>query len=372
MSRQLTTEEFIEKAIKIHGNKYDYSKVNYINGRNKVTIICTTHGEFEQTSRIHMEGSRCPKCVKDIEKENRTKTTEQFIKDAISLHGNKYDYSLTEYENNNTKITIICPEHGEFNQTPRGHLEGKGCMKCRNKRISEVHTKTNQEFIEECIKVHGDRYSYEKTKYESVRKKVVITCPIHGDFEQRPDGHLEGKRCSKCVAIERGLKNTKTTNEFIKDAIIIFGDTYDYSITNYKNSKEKITIICKIHGHFEQSPNTHLQGQGCKKCGQESWWSRSDYIKKANGRICTFYTIRCFNEEESFYKIGITMNSVKKRYANIVSMPYNYEIVSEVFGEAGVIWDTEKEEKRKLKEFHYLPEIYFSGSKTECFTQYKI
>jgi hypothetical protein len=146
---------------------------------------------------------------------------------------------------------------------------------------------------------------------------------------------------------------------------------YNYSNTEYIDINTSLTITCPIHGDFEQRPADHLSGHGCSKCGNESHWKRSDYIKKAKGKICTFYTLKCFNENEEFYKVGITMNTIKARYRHTKLMPYNYEIISEIYGEAGEIWDMEVEEKRKLKEFHYLPKIEFGGHKTECFTQYK-
>lgn len=135
----LTTEEFIEKAKKIHGDKYDYSKVNYIKSINKVCIICPEHGEFWQTPHKHLLGRKCPKCSNIIKSINMLKSINDFIKESKKTHDLFYDYSKVEYKGINTKVCIICPEHGEFWQTPREHLSGCGCQICsRLKNKSEA------------------------------------------------------------------------------------------------------------------------------------------------------------------------------------------------------------------------------------------
>ena len=126
MRKRLTTEEFVERAKKIHGDKYDYSKVEYINNSTEVCIICSKHGEFWQKPEKHLRGHGCAKCCKTGIKSN----TNDFIEKAKIVHGDKYDYSKVEYVNNHTKVCIICPIHGEFWQTPNSHLNGNGCFDC--------------------------------------------------------------------------------------------------------------------------------------------------------------------------------------------------------------------------------------------------
>jgi hypothetical protein len=138
----------------------------------------------------------------------------------------------------------------------------------------------------------------------------------------------------------------------------------------YVFNKDKVIITCKEHGDFEQVPNMHLAGNGCPKCGSVENFSRSSYVKKSKGRKCIFYILKCFDENEEFYKIGITMNSVNKRYKTKKSLPYSYQIISEIYGEAEYIWDLEKEEKKRLRDFNYQPLKSFCGSKTECFIKY--
>lgn len=192
MSKRKTTAEFIQEAKQIHGNKYDYSKVNYINGSSKICIICPTHGEFWQNARSHLKGHGCPKCNGGIKS-----TTEDFIKKAKKLYNNKYDYSKVKYINNYTKVCIICPEHGEFWTTPNTHLDNHACPKCSN--LIKNHNKYSlEDFIDKANKIHNNRYSYKKVHYINNKTHVIITCPIHGDFKQRPDKHLIGQGCPKC------------------------------------------------------------------------------------------------------------------------------------------------------------------------------
>ena len=124
--RKLTTEDFIKKAKEVHGDKYDYSKVVYKGNRTLVTIVCPIHGEFQQKPSNHLSGNGCPDCSG-----NKRLTTEDFIKKAREVHGDKYDYSKVKYVNTSTKVCIVCPEHGEFQQTPNDHLGGKGCPNCK-------------------------------------------------------------------------------------------------------------------------------------------------------------------------------------------------------------------------------------------------
>ena len=129
----MKTKDFIKKAIKIHGNRYDYSKVNYIDTNTKVCIICPIHGEFWQTPHNHLRGRKCKKCYFDSEKLN----TISFIEKAKKVHGDKYDYSKVEYIDSKTKVCIICPKHGEFLQAPNKHLLGQGCPLCSESKLEE-------------------------------------------------------------------------------------------------------------------------------------------------------------------------------------------------------------------------------------------
>ena len=186
--KKLTTDDFIKRAKEVHGDKYDYSKVEYKNARSKVCIICPEHGEFWQEPRHHLDGKGCPSC-----KRVKKLTTDDFIKRAKEVHGDKYDYSKVDYKNNKSKVCIICPEHGEFWQEASSHLSGNGCPKCNGGTFLSQH-----EFIEKAKKVHNNFYDYSKVEYKNARSKVCIICPRHGEFWQEASSHLSGKGCPKC------------------------------------------------------------------------------------------------------------------------------------------------------------------------------
>ena len=130
MSKRKTNEEFIAEAIKIHGNKYDYSHVEYKGANIPVTIICPIHGEFQQRAADHINGHGCKKCFYEQKHQQQVKDVSDFIAQSNIIHKDKYDYSKAKYINSHTPITIICPTHGEFAQQPADHLGGHGCPLC--------------------------------------------------------------------------------------------------------------------------------------------------------------------------------------------------------------------------------------------------
>lgn len=126
------------------------------------------------------------------------KTTEQFVSEAKLIHNNKYDYSLVEYKNNSTKVKIICPIHGVFEQRPSDHLNNHGCKKCGIEKVALSNTKTTEQFISEAKLVHKNKYDYSLVKYINDSTNVKIICSVHGVFEQTPNNHLVGKEiCTK-------------------------------------------------------------------------------------------------------------------------------------------------------------------------------
>jgi very-short-patch-repair endonuclease len=183
-------DKFIEKAIAIHGDKYDYSKVTYKTAKIKIIIGCKDHGEFEQTPSNHLSGFNCQKCAN-----NGKMTTEQYVSRATIAHKDKYDYSKVNYVNADKKITIICKEHGEFEQIPDFHLNRKcGCPKCANNVTLTIY-----EFTEKANKIHGDKYDYSQVEYINNRTYIDIICKEHGIFTQKQFSHLLGIGCPHCI-----------------------------------------------------------------------------------------------------------------------------------------------------------------------------
>lgn len=196
-------------------------------------------------------------------------TKDIFIKRVKEIHDNKYDYSKVEYKNNTTKVCIICPEHGEFWQTPKQHLNGQGCPKCGLKKIGDLFRKTREQFIQEAINLYGSRFIYDKVDYKNKDTKVCIICPKHGDFYITPRNFLNGHSCPMCYNERRNATTRFTTEKFIERAKKVHGDKYKYNKVVYKNAHAKVCIICPEHGEFWQIPNDHLMGHGCPKCANQ-------------------------------------------------------------------------------------------------------
>ena len=272
-----TLENFLIKAKKKHGERYDYAKVVYVDSQTPVTIICPEHGEFMQTPAAHIRGNGCPKCANKKRGDNSRWTSEQFIEEARKVHGDKYVYDKVEYVNMETPVTITCPEHGDFQQKPVLHVLRKmGCPKCKHRGL------TRDEMIAEFRKVHGDKYDYSKFVLGKMNEPATFICPVHGEFQQSPTKHLMGHGCRKCGIESRSKNHMMTSDEFIEKAKLIHGDKYDYSKVNYTGTHNPIVIICPSHGEFEQAPNYHLNGHGCSRCGNNISTAETeiaDYIK---------------------------------------------------------------------------------------------
>lgn len=203
--KKLTTEEIIERGKQIYGDKYDFSKINYVDYYTKIVVICPKHGEFEIRTDHFFEGKGCPKCGTERGARKNSLTKEEFIEKAKDVHGDKYNYSNVEYINAKNKVCIICPEHGEFYQTPDSHIHGANCPKCNTVRNYKYSIK---EFVEKSKKIHGDKYDYSKAEYVNYKTPLCIICQEHGEFWQKPKEHFKGCGCPSCdeSKLEREVK----------------------------------------------------------------------------------------------------------------------------------------------------------------------
>ena len=272
---KITAEHFIEKAIQTHGNKWDYSKVDYKTCKDKVIIICKIHGDFNQTPDSHVQGQGCPQCGYTTIALKTTKTQEQYIREAVEKHGELYDYSQTIYKKHTDKLNIICRVHGIFQQKAGNHLRGDGCIKCAG-----VYKYTTEEWVDLAKQKHGnDKFDYSKVVYILCNLEVIIGCKsCSRDFKQTPVSHMHSNiGCDWCRK-----KHWYTTEEWIEEAKKIHGDIYDYSKVTYKTALEQVIIICKIHGEFSQTPSSHLSsGCGCSKCSKVYSPNTKEWIERA-------------------------------------------------------------------------------------------
>jgi uncharacterized C2H2 Zn-finger protein len=277
MVKKLTKEQFINKAVEVHGDKYIYSLVNYVNTTVKVKIICKEHGIFEQSPNAHITQEQgCPPCSLKSRSLQRTLTQEQFINTANKVHQFKYTYDKAIYINSFTKIIITCSKHGDFNQLASSHLQGMGCKDCGIELRSGKMSYSLKEFVKIANEIHQFKYSYDNTVYVNSYTKIIITCHEHGDFSQTPDSHINHKsECPRCAHI-------LNTEDFIKSAKEIHGDKYDYSLSEYVDSKTPIKIKCPVHGIFEQLSLYHISGKnGCQPCSPSFKLTTKTFIEKA-------------------------------------------------------------------------------------------
>lgn len=272
--KRMRTDQFIKKAREVHGDMYNYSKVEYINNFTKVCIICPIHGEFYQSPNSHLRGNGCSKCHHKILSQNNTLTTEEFIEKARKIHGDKYDYSKVQYKKSKEKVCIICPEHGEFWQSPSSHLQGQGCPKCYSKRRGRTLKITEEDFKQKYFDILK-KYDLSNFRYIDSKHKIKLICHEkdetgieHGEFEIKTSHLLSGSGCPKCAKLFR-----YDNGSIIQKFKYIHGDMYDYSKVEYVNSRTKVCIVCPKHGEFWQTPRQHLKGDGCPCCR---------YIKSAN------------------------------------------------------------------------------------------
>ena len=254
---------------KVHGDKYDYSKSIYKNMKEKITIICPTHGEFSLSTDHHLRGRGCPKCSKENLKQKQLLTTEEFIAMAKEIHGDKYDYSKSVYTRNNAKINIVCSTHGVFAQTPINHWKGNNCPFCANITRAEAKTKSTELFIAEARAIHGNKYNYSDSVYTGVKNRLHIICPTHGSFEQTPNEHLVGSGCQSCAtygfdynipailyylsinngeAYKIGITNSTVENRYYKELDFI----KVLWTKNFKTGKEAYLAEQNIKKKFEQ------------------------------------------------------------------------------------------------------------------------
>lgn len=196
MSKKLTTEEYVNKAKSVHGDRYDYTGVVYTGKANTVRIKCLIHGDFLQIAADHTNGSNCPECAKKLKNTNKRKSVSEMLDRAKEKHGNKYEYHPETYVDTRTKMRITCPTHGDFYQTPSAHCTtGQGCPKCKQ------GGKYDTESFVQKMKDSGSPYTYDKTSYTKSGDKIVVTCEKHGDFTPIAFQHAYGVGCPKCANV---------------------------------------------------------------------------------------------------------------------------------------------------------------------------
>ena len=198
--KRLSIDKFIKLANALHGDKYDYSLVDYKTNRTKVKIICKSHGVFLQEPDSHLSGRGCNLCGYNTSQSKNTSTLEFVLDRFREAHGDKYDYSNMQYVNSTAKVEIICKTHGTFWQVPNAHKAGKGCQACSSTRNGRMKRLSVDDFIKKANVIHNNKYDYSQVDYVTNSVNVKIICPEHGGFFANPANHMRYSGCPKCCS----------------------------------------------------------------------------------------------------------------------------------------------------------------------------
>jgi len=280
---KLTTQQFIDKSIKKHKNMYDYSKVEYINTKIKIEIICKNHGTFFQRPNNHLRGSGCGKCSKERFKSN----TKEFIMKSNIVHNFKYDYSETEYKSRHEKLKIICSMHGQFSQDAGHHLNGHGCYDCGYITVGLKRELDLEEVIERANKIHNYLYDYSDSEYKGALLPMKIKCELHGFFNQQVSVHLNGHGCPTCKSSKGELK----IRNFLKENCINFEEE-----KRFKKCRNKYTLsfdfylpnhnLCiEFQGKQHYEPIGFFGGSKALKFQQSNDFIKRKYCKDNNIKL---------------------------------------------------------------------------------------
>ena len=382
--------KYISQAKSLYPNKYDYSLLpETFKKKDKLKFKCLAHNEiFEQSFDTLLRGdsSSCSKC-KEERKLLRLKTDSEsnlknFIEQATLAHNNSCDYSKVVYVNQMTKVLITCKIHNEqYEQLPVNHIKGiTGCKSCItniNKGLSYLNTIAKQKFKDKVYNegledklntIHKNKYKYliPTDKHLKQDDNLLYVCKEHGQIEQKLLSHLQGHGCKYCGQFKKKIKTDFF--ELVKDNV-----TLDYSNFNYVNRQTKGLVKCKTCTHeWYVKPSHHLSyNTGCPVCSNDDkGFNKTAFKNRCKDNLGYIYLLKCSNNEEVFYKIGITSREIHKRFnsKNFIENKYKYNVISYIELESGIAYDLENKIKKYIKENNliYTPKIFFKGH-TECF-----
>lgn len=289
-----------------HPGKIDYLKTIYTTMTSPAQFVCLCGTSYERKPiRMFRPGANhgCPSCCSN----GHPDTTESFIRKAIEKHGDKYKYDHVNYISSMTPVKITCPDGHIFDRLPNKFLQGEGCGECSG------HGRTFAEFRRRSDDKYGkDAFKFQESDYHGMTIPLQITCLRGHVTTIDPRAHLREKSkggCLLCSRIESAIRKSYSQEECIDRFNNTHGDRYDYSSVAYADSVTPVTIICKIHGKFQQAPVSHIQGYGCKQCGfkqlaetktrpDEDWINRARFV---HGNAYTY--LRVFrNDNRPFFE----------------------------------------------------------------------
>lgn len=324
---------------------------------------CSCGNPFLGVREEYLTENKSVSCTSCKQKNYR----DSFLIQAQSLYGDKYSFVIPEDFRMGKEITVICKDHGQFLKKPACFLKHPGCKGCLSQKKAELSFKS---FLEKASVLHDGFYDYSvsKVSYQSVSSKIDIICPQHGIFNTKASIHLSGSGCPNCIFQNYYHLNPK---DFSEKAFKIHGTKYDYSSVEYSGSFKKVSIICKDHGLFEQTPASHFQGSGCPTCSAiiRSYSFVDRYLRdpEKGSKEGFLYLMEVQGNGERFLKVGIT-TKINKR-VNAYRREENYtftfikvwtttRLISAQVEEAVLEW-------KKFEKLHYWPRKNFDG-RSEC------
>ena len=295
-SRKTGTDKFIQQAIAVHGNRYDYSKAEYKRSNVKVTIICPIHGEFQITPDSHISGKQgCKRCGVERRSKAATKDINYFLEKARKVHGDLYDYSKATYKGASTELEIVCRVHGSFWQKPAYHYDGHGCPQCGVDRRSGIRKIGTEEFIRKAKEIHGERYDYSQAEYITSNDPITVICPEHGPFYPVPNNHINSKTICPVCSLSEPSKIQEEIGQFLSslganvkqnDRTLLRPKEVDIVIPDHRLGIE----VCGLYWHRtrEARPSTYhrnkmlaLQDVGYQLITlfEDEWYGRKEAVK---------------------------------------------------------------------------------------------
>ena len=363
-------------------NESSVNEIELVDGvvetkKSVITLRCKKHYvEYSGTLGNLLGRLGCEKCkAETVTKNNldkRKKWFDDFIKDFEHIE-------LLELNEMRDNSHFKCNKHKVNFSTPLSSAKENGyigCRECSYERNTEKLFSTSHEKMKEKLENTEShfKYGFDKFVYNGWQGRIKLVCSKHGDFETKYLHRAKGVGYGECHQCMKDLSIKRLHEDFLEKAFELHGDLYDYSLVDYTQCKNHVDIKCNTcNTIFRQTPDNHLQGNGCSECNSISVYSKDMYAKHAkekNGGLCNIYLIKCYNDSEEFYKVGITINNVKTRFSSKSSMPYSYQIIYEIEGDVDVVLKLETLIHREVKEFHYLPIIPFGGCYKECFNEY--
>lgn len=265
MALKLNKEDIIQRIISVHGNKYDLSKVNYLNKRTKIILICSIHGPWNSLIEQIMRGQGCPVCGKNNAAKKRRLSFDDFVIKANEIHGNRYEYFRESYIKSSLKTNIRCLDHGEFNQIPSNHIgvQKQGCPECGFIEQVLKRKMPLTEFINKANKIHSNRYDYSQVEFNNQKDFIKISCKKHGLFIQNLSNHLTGSGCPDC---NNSKGENKVKEILIKHKIIFvqqktFEGLKDLSLLKCDFYLPKYKCVIEYNGRQHYEPINTFGGE---------------------------------------------------------------------------------------------------------------